>query len=225
MKLHMIDSYEEAVSVIEEIGILPLASIIPNHPSLEELTPKEHWHTGDKSDPWLWRVRFPAEGTAAYGKFFKNKGILLSRKVYPLVKPILGGEQSLSRRYEAGTVSRAAMQLYAIIEAEEGIDTRCLRAKANMQEKEQKRAFEQALLELQGSMDIVISGVKERVNASGEKSGWSSTSFETAAHWTRNAGWKVPAYSMAEAKERLQAILAKSCSAEAMNFFKRIFGF
>ena len=32
-------------------------------------------------------------------------------------------------------------------------------------------------------MDIVISGIQEKKNATGEKNGWSSTAFETYDSW------------------------------------------
>ncbi|WP_342561163.1 hypothetical protein NST84_15915 [Paenibacillus sp. FSL R7-0345] len=46
-----------------------------------------------------------------------------------------------------------------------------------------KTAFDNALNELQGTADIVISGVRAKLNADGEVNGWNSTSFETAGHW------------------------------------------
>ena len=37
----VLSHYEEAVEYIEKIGILPLASLIPDYPSLDQITPKE----------------------------------------------------------------------------------------------------------------------------------------------------------------------------------------
>lgn len=59
--------------IVAKIGILPLATLIPEHPSLNGLTKAENWHTGSELDPWSWRVRFPGEGLAGYGKFVKKK--------------------------------------------------------------------------------------------------------------------------------------------------------
>ncbi|MFT9597789.1 MAG: hypothetical protein ACH0QE_08155 [Mesobacillus sp.] len=75
------------------------------------------------------------------------------------------------------------MNLYRIISEEGGVDTRELRTRAGLRDKEHKKVFDNGLLELQGSMDIVISGIKEKINAEGEKNGWSSTSFETYDSW------------------------------------------
>src|SRR5690606_37489559 len=109
-------------------------------------------------------------------------------EILPWIVAIQGSYQSISERFEDGLISREASKLYEIIEAQQGIDTRSLRAAAGMKAKEQKKYFDNALVELQASMDIVISGVHERINKDGTKSGWNSTSFETMDHWVKNAG-------------------------------------
>lgn len=82
-----ISSYVEAVQLINEVGILPLAPLIPNHPSLYRNTLDEQWLTGTEADPWLWRTRLPSDGAAAYWKsisfetteyWMENVGILHS---------------------------------------------------------------------------------------------------------------------------------------------------
>lgn len=107
-----------------------------------------------------------------YGKFIKKKAILISREILPLVKTVLGSEYSVKRCYEDGMISKEALDLYSIISEEEGIDTRVLRVKAGMKDKEKKKSFEHALQELQGTMDIVISGTKQKQNELGEINGW-----------------------------------------------------
>jgi len=178
-----ITTYEEAAEVISRMGFLPLAPLIPEHPSLNRITKAENWHIGSEYDPWLWRARFPGDGLAAYGKFIRKKGILVSREWFPAYVAALGSDDPLKVRYKNGLCSKEALKLLAIIEEEEGIETRKLRLEADMKPADQKSAFDNAVTELQGSLDIVISGVKERQNAEGEKNGWNSTSFETVRHW------------------------------------------
>jgi hypothetical protein len=224
LKEYRIKTYEEATQVIKEIGILPLATLVPQYPSLDSITLKEDWHTGSEFDPWLWRAIFPAEGTAAYGKFLKKKSVLISKEILPLVRAVLGSKESVEKRYSDGLVSREALELYKLIREEEGIDTRVLRVKAGMKDKEKKKAFDQALVELQGSMDIVVAGTKEKTNVLGEKNGWSSTSFETMDHWaSMNNVAKVP--DLVDAKTALQNHLEMVSNPEAMKAFKKIFKF
>lgn len=179
----VVTTYEEMGEVIARLGIMPLASLIPAHPSVNGLTTAENWHTGTALDPWLWRAQFPGQGLAGYGKFIKKKAVLVSRDWFPAYVKAAGSSQALEERYNSGLASREAVNVLQIIRAHQGIETRQLRVQADMKAKEKKTAFDNAVTELQGTLDIVISGVQERHNAEGEKNGWNSTSFETAEHW------------------------------------------
>ncbi|MFD1906351.1 hypothetical protein ACFTAO_24655 [Paenibacillus rhizoplanae] len=68
-----VTTFEEMAEVVARLGIVPLAPLIPEHPSVNGLTLAENWHTDTEHDPWRWRVRFPGEGLAGYGKFIKKK--------------------------------------------------------------------------------------------------------------------------------------------------------
>nr|WP_246017677.1 hypothetical protein [Mesobacillus subterraneus] len=52
-------------------------------------------------------------------------------------------------------------------------------------------------------MDIVISGIKEKRNAEGEKNGWSSTSFETYDSWAGRNNIEFIAIEKQKAREFL----------------------
>jgi hypothetical protein len=117
------------------------------------------------------------------------------------------------------------LELYKLIREEEGIDTRVLRVKAGMKDKEKKKAFDQALLELQGSMDIVVSGTKEKTNELGEKNGWSSTSFETMENWAKRNNVGQADMDIEAAKQELKNHLEIICEPEALKAFGKIFKF
>lgn len=218
-----VTTFEEAAAIVAKIGILPLATLIPEHPSLNGLTKAENWHTGSELDPWSWRVRFPGEGLAGYGKFVKKKAILVSRDWFPAFVAALGSNKSIEERYNDGLASREAVALLQIIREHQGIDTRILRAEANMKAKEMKTAFDNAVSELQASLDIVISGVKERKNAEGEKNGWSSTSFETVSHWMEDNGLSTFEGDRGEAVAWLQSGMSDIWSPSAMAWTNKAF--
>jgi hypothetical protein len=225
MKEYKIQTYEEAVAVIKEIGFLPLVPLIPNYPSLSSMTLHEHWHSDSEFDPWLWRTRFSADGVAAYGKFVKKKSVFISSDLVPIVKSVLGSVHTIKQRYADGLISREAVELFTIISEDEGIDTRVLRIKAGMREKEKKKSFDNSLLELQGSMDILVSGTKEKTDEFGEKNGWSSTSFETITYWTENHQIAQTKIASEDAKKMLSDHFASSCSPETLKALAKIFKF
>ncbi|MCU9614818.1 hypothetical protein OEV98_14840 [Caldibacillus lycopersici] len=217
-----IKTYEEAINFIEEIGLLPLAPLVPDFPSLNSITSTEHWYTDTEFDPWMWRTKFSADGVAGYGKFLKKKSVLISRRLLPYVKKVLGHSESMEERYYNGVVSKDAFTVYEIIKNEAGIDTRALREKAGLKEKENKKRFDNALLELQGTMDIVISGIQVKTNAEGEKNGWSSTSFETYESWEKRNKVEAPEINEEEAKSYLKAHFLKVASNESIKKIEKI---
>lgn len=224
MNQPIIHTYEEAVQVINELGLLPLAPLFDDYPALNRITLEESWHTNSELDPWKWRTQFAAEGIAAYGKFMKKKAVFISRGLLPFVKIVLGSQESVQVRYEKGYVSRDALKLYTIISEEEGIDTRVLRAKADMKNKEQKKPFDQALLELQGSMDIVVSGTKEKQDANGEKNGWSSTSYETMKTWMTKNNIEELDIDKEEARKELIRHFSEISSEQALKKISKVLG-
>lgn len=219
----IIHTYEEATQLIKRVGILPLAPLIPGHPSLTSVTELSQWHSGTDQDPWSWRARFPGDGIAAYGKMLKKKAILVSRDWFPYVLKVLGHPDTLETRYRDGLLSKSGLDVYQCIQNNQGVDTRELRAQAGMKAKEMKSTFDQALMELQGNLDIVISGVKQRVNELGEANGWNSTSYETVEHWMTSEGVKELSISREEAATELNAKLERVCSPEAFTYLRKQF--
>ncbi len=223
MNYQQIQAYEEACSAIQQWGILPLSSFVPGHPSLEAITAAEAWHTGEDTDPWLWRDRFAEEGAAAYGRFLGGKPVLISRELFPLVKCLLSPAKSVEERYRAGTLARATVRVYEVIAEQAGVDVKELRKLADLRRAEDKREFERALLDLQSTADIVISGVAGgRLNAQGNKSGWNSACYMLAAHWMELHHLEALTLTPREARTQLTARLEPSWTTEAFSIFKRI---
>ncbi|WP_404447131.1 hypothetical protein LG307_01275 [Sutcliffiella horikoshii] len=218
-----IHTYEEAVAVIKEVGLLPLAPLFDDYPSLGGMTPKEAWHSDTEQDPWIWRTQFAADGVAAYGKFIKKKAVFISKDILPMMLAALASQETVEKRYEKGEVSREALTLFSLISQNQGIDTRVLRAKAGMKEKEKKKAFDQALLELQGNLDIVVSGIKEKQDENGEKNGWSSTAYETMRHWCDRNHIEPLRLKKEEATEKLMNHFESFTSEAAMKKLNKIF--
>jgi hypothetical protein len=221
---YSIKTYEEAIQVIEELGFLPLAPLVPEFPALNTITAPESWHSDTEFDPWIWRTRFAVEGVAGYGKFIKKKSVLISRDLLPFFKAVLGSYEKVEERYQKGNVSREALTLYRTISEQGVIDTRELRTLAGLREKEHKKVFDNALLELQGTMDIVISGIKEKTNAEGQKNGWSSTSFETYDSWSSKNKVEEVAVEKGKAREYLMNHFQGVASENAVKKLKKILG-
>lgn len=217
------DTYEDVKRLVKEIGILPLSSFIPEHPSLESLTVQEQWHTGLETDPWLWRDRLPGDGLAAYGRFFAKKPLLISSELFPLITNLLEDPYSVDERYSDGELSKAAVDVYHAIANNEGIDVKALRTATDLKSKESKNEFDRALIDLQSKADILIAGISERLNANGTKNGWNSACYMTASHWMELHGIEKNSLPTPEAKAQLRTLLQEKYSDAAGKYLAKIF--
>ena len=90
-----------------------------------------------------------------------------------------------------------------------------------MQDKSDKHAFDHALIDLQNTADIVISGVAENRNDQGNKSGWNGTCYMLAERWMEEHGIKPLQLSPAEAKMHLFAWLKPRWEEEAVVYLHK----
>jgi hypothetical protein len=217
----IVKTYEEACQVVEAMGILPLSSFIPDHPSLDSITQPDAWHTGTETDPWLWRDRFAGEGIAAYGRFLGDKPLLISREIFPLMRCLLATPETVEGRFAAGVLARPALVIYESIQANEGIDVRSLKKLTGLQQKSNKNAFDNALSDLQSTTEVVISGISERLNEHGNKSGWNSTCYMLADHWMEQHGIARTILTREKAKTNLYAWIKQRWEEPAVDYLKK----
>jgi len=220
--MHLIvKTYEEASKALEQLGILPLSGFIPSHPSLDSITDPSAWHTGAETDPWHWRDRFASEGLAAYGRFIGTRPILIAQGIFPLMKCLLASPHTVNERYTAGLLARSTVQIYEIIQHNPGIEVRVLRKLAGMQNKADKNPFDNALIDLQNTADIVISGVAENRNDQGNKSGWNGTCYMLAEHWMEEHSIKQLSLTPVDAKTQLFAWLKPRWEERALLYLQK----
>ena len=212
-------TYEEACQVVEDLGILPLSSFIPGHPSLVSITLPDAWHTGMDTDPWLWRDRFAAEGMAAYGRFLGDKPLLISREIFPFVRSLLAPPETVEERYAMGLLAKATLEIYDCVRQNDDIDVKTLRMLTGMQHSSDKSAFDRSLTNLQNTADIVISGISETLNPQGNKSGWNSTCYMLADRWMVRHGIMNAPLSPEEAKTKLYAWIEQRWEESAVHYF------
>ena len=79
-----VQTWEELIGLVNELGFLPLFKNEVDGFSAEENTSDLYWWTGDEAqDPWEWRCLIARSGQVAYGKFFGKKAGFISREWFP----------------------------------------------------------------------------------------------------------------------------------------------
>lgn len=136
------------------------------------------WHTGEaETDPWEWRIRVLEErNDIAYGKIFFKKGGFITRKWYPYFLAARRRSETFEDKYERGVMSSYAKRIYDTINEHGAAPLHSIKAISGFG-KEDKSAFDRAIVELQMNMFITICGRQQKVSNTGQEYGWHSTSF------------------------------------------------
>lgn len=213
-----VSNYGEFVQLVEKYKILPFSDFVPEYPSLTVATANNQWHTGNDTDPWLWRIRIVQDAHAAYGKFFGTKASFIHTHLFPAVRTILTSGKTVDERYNDGSISRQAYQIYKVMSEHGNIDSRNLRKEAGLNTREDKKEYEKSLVELQNYGDAVITGAAKQ---SDNDSGWNSMCYQPSEIWLSSIEGSKDYVSVEDAKNLLIAELKRTCSPKSFTFFMK----
>ena len=231
----IIYGYEDFVKALLEVGFSlgggkdeGTISLIPW--SWNEEPPYEtpvRWHTGDReTDPWEWRIRVLEEREdLAYGKFFFKKSGFISKEWFLYFLRVRRGDESFLEDYERGAFSYLAKRIYDCVEEKGAFPLH--RIKEEIQcTKEDKSAFDRALVELQMGLYLTIGGRTQKRSKTGEEYGWSSTVLTTTENfWGEEVFDTAKSLTREEAMEKIsRRILEVNSEANAKKIKKFIEG-
>lgn len=174
--------YEEFISIVNELGFMPLSNNCIDFVSLSDLTTQEQWHTNLPTDPWQWRVDIEKEHKAAYGKLFDKKPGFISLKWYPIFLAARRKGRSFSEIYSEGLLSSYSKQIYELFKHHKTLAVHEIKSLGGFT-KESNSKYEASMSELQMWMFITVNGTKHKISAKGEPYGWPSTAYSTVEAW------------------------------------------
>ena len=163
----------DLVSMVEDIGFLPLyRNAVPGF-SVREMTDRARWHDGREADPWLWRQAVAAEGNIAYGKFFKRKAGFISARWLPLFANARRDGYDFDALYEDGKASFAQKRVMDCFmpEGNTRLPAHRLKKQAGFH-KDKPSGFDTTLAQLQMQTYLVICGFERKRNRMGMPYGW-----------------------------------------------------
>ena len=160
----------EALSFINEVGFCFLFSAEGSEaPTLFEaiLGEPSDWtgqHDRETGLVWRWKDSLPVAKKCFYGKLLRAKPVLVSLDLFPYFYAVSGNYGDLDQylqEYQDGKVSLAAKQIYEALLYHGAMPTSHLRRQSNLAGKDNARAFERGLVELQVSLKITKTGISE----------------------------------------------------------------
>ena len=199
-----IQSWQELIDWVDEVGFLPLFRNEADGFSTEENTSDLYWWSGDpEQDPWEWRQLIARSGRVAYGKFFGGKAGFISRAWFPHFANWRRDGYDFDSRWDeglAGIRQKRVMDQFA----ERGeLFSSELKRLAGFGREEEKN-FEGTVTGLQMGGYLVIRDFRRRINRRGLPYGWPISVYTTPeALWGYGHVTSAYGISPAESKGRI----------------------
>ena len=147
---------------------MPRDKAIKGFPVLEDFVSESQWWTNDPDlDPWLWKDRVAEEKKLAYGAFFNGKKGYIAPSFYSIFMDAFRPKSSMEERYEAGKLGLYEWKFWCLITNENRpIGTHEYRRMIDIGEKG-KNALDAAVVRLQTTFDITITGNMDMLDKEG----------------------------------------------------------
>jgi hypothetical protein len=172
-----IKTVQELKNHINNVGFLPFFKGGIEGFSLEELTARDAWWSGNSiEDPWQWREEIAEEGNIAYGKLFRGKAGFISKEWFPIFASYRRDGYDFDSRYEDGLVSRRQKRIIDILNKYDIIPSYELKKLAGFG-KEGEKNFEGTISELQMRTYVLIRNFRRKRNKKNEEYGWSVANY------------------------------------------------
>lgn len=170
----------DLTDAINKYGFIPFfANSIPGF-SIEENVSRDAWY--DSADGswkvWEWKGPLIREIGCAYGKFFENKAVFVSKKWFPDFANYRRNGYDFEARYDDGLVAYKDKELFELIDNNAPILSKELKEAGNYR-KGGKKGFETIITRLQAQCYVIISDFVYQIDKHGKPYGWGIAEYST----------------------------------------------
>ena len=174
-----IQSWEELIGWIDEVGFLPRFKNEADGFSAEENTSDLYWWTGDEEqDPWEWRQLIARSGKVAYGKFFGKKAGFISKAWFPHFANWRRDGYDFDSRWDEELASLRQKRIMDQFAGRDEAYSFELKRLAGFG-REGEKNFEGTVAELQMEGYLLIRDFRQRLNKKGRPYGWPISVYAT----------------------------------------------
>lgn len=173
-----INSVQNLIACVNEIGFLPLfKNSIPGF-SVEERTMSADWWSGNAADPWEWRQIAARSGEVVYGKFFNKKSGFLSLDWLPRFANWRRDGYDFDARWEDAKAGWRCKRIMDQYEGQPELPSFELKNRAGFG-KNGESNFDGTVTELQMQTYLVIRDFRQKTNKAGLPYGWPIAVYAT----------------------------------------------
>lgn len=174
-----VQTWEDLIDLINEVGFLPLFKNEVDGFSVEENTGYLYWWTGDEEqDPWEWRCLMARSGKVAYGKFFGRKAGFISKAWFPHFANWRRDGYDFDSRWDEELASIRCKRVMDQFENRPELFSFELKRLAGFG-KEGEKNFDGTVTDLQMQSYLLIRDFRRRINKKGLEYGWPISVYST----------------------------------------------
>ena len=174
-----VQTWEDLIDLINEVGFLPLFKNEVDGFSVEENTGDLYWWTGDEEqDPWEWRCLMARSGKVAYGKFFGKKAGFISRAWFPHFANWRRDGYDFDSRWDEELAPMRQKRIMDCFSIQEEWFSFALKQRAGFGKGGEKN-FEGTVTDLQMGGYLLIRDFRQRRNKRGQLYGWPRSVYAT----------------------------------------------
>ena len=177
----VIDSMEDLINLIEELGFVPFFENEIEGFSIEEHISPGHWYydSGDGFwDAWEWKGPVIKQARCAYGKFLRGKAMYISSKWFPDFANFRRDGYDFDARFEDGLASFDDKDLFELLDANAPILSKPLKKLGNYR-KGGRKGFDSSINRLQKQCYVLISDFRYATDKFGNEYGWGIAEYST----------------------------------------------
>lgn len=213
MRLPTIQSKDELVALVNQLGFLPaFANHIPGF-SVEECIHPAYWFPREEEGFWEWKGPVIRDSGCAYGKFLKGRACFMRLDWYREFANFRRDGYDFDARYEDGLARAVDKQVFDQLCARPSQISKELRAAAGV------KNFDAVITRLQMQGYVLISNFEYQLSKRGQPYGWGLARYETpeyrfGADFTEQVYRHSPAQSGAWLMEQLTRLLPQASSGQ-----------
>ena len=178
MRFPTIECEDELAKLVNRVGFLPFfKSGVPGL-SVEEHIDPEFWFPDEGEGVWEWKGPAIRLSGCAYGKYFHNKAVFISREWFPDFANYRRDGYDFDARYEDGLASYAEKRIYDTLTAAGSLLSKELKRESGFVG-EGKKGFDTALTRLQMKGYITTEDFEYSVDSRGNFYGWGVARYTT----------------------------------------------
>ena len=177
----LIDSMDELISLIEELGFVPFFENEIEGFSIEEHIAPGHWYDDSEDgfwDAWEWKGPVIRQTKCAYGKFLRGKAMYISAKWFPDFANFRRDGYDFDARFEDGLASFDDRDLYNLLDANAPILSKPLKQLGNYR-KGGRKGFDSSITRLQKQCYVITSDFRYATDKFGNEYGWGIAEYST----------------------------------------------